>query len=797
MRSLYSPIGFVSLIIGIIIFCPCVKGFAEDIEIDLGGGTTATQKISFTPSTSSTKASSSAFKNAATESSAKDTVPKPSSVSTQVLKALKDSVVNQISLNPGDEGPEVSIIGTNLPSPIISKISTQKLLVKFQKTHLKIPKEIQGDNITINRIRSSSHTGNVAWIVLDLIKLDNWEMNKTPSGFLLTLKSKEKKELSESKEVGKPSSVGNDGATEKKLYSRLIDLSLSSFDKGEKIVFTSDGPSKYTIRKLSQPEKLIIRFNNTKLEVAEKIRKQLPLNSQSQKGGLLSLELRQIGPAFSPISEAVLTLATSTTYQVDRDLNQVVITLRSNPAEEKMVGKKGNLNQLISMDVEAADINAVVKTLASESGFEVDFVSGPLNGVVNEKFKDIPLKTALATLLSPGNYDFEVQGNTLRIGPQANLKASKLIMPHVTEILNPSGGMLPAQFDSLVRNFISPTNAINSVVDPSRNVLILNGTPSDVEDYKRAVKDLKLDEGSNNDRITRIVRLNYADADNIKIVLKPYLSPTGTVQVLQQKLIIWESAANMGVLLELIKELDRKTPQVLIESSIIEIDDEKDLAAGINWSATRNVGDPTINSTFNNPPAASGGFLPGNFAFGTIKNGLNINATISALESHKKGKIISRPRIATASGVAAEIQTTENVVITTITNTLSNGVNQQTITASQLALPIDLKVTPRITDDGRITTIINAQITSQTGPAPSGSNGLPPTSVQTANTTITTKNGETIVIGGLVREVLQDNVNGIPLLSSLPIIGTLFQEHDRTNRKVELVIFITPTLLED
>ncbi|MFI5205504.1 MAG: type IV pilus secretin PilQ, partial [Candidatus Paceibacterales bacterium] len=101
-----------------------------------------------------------------------------------------------------------------------------------------------------------------------------------------------------------------------------------------------------------------------------------------------------------------------------------------------------------------------------------------------------------------------------------------------------------------------------------------------------------------------------------------------------------------------------------------------------------------------------------------------------------------------------------------------------------------------ITDDGRITTIINASITSQTGSA-QGQGAPPPTSVQTATTTITTKNGETIVIGGLVRELAQDTINGIPLLSSLPIIGTLFQEHEKTNRKVELVIFITPTLLED
>ena len=257
-------------------------------------------------------------------------------------------------------------------------------------------------------------------------------------------------------------------------------------------------------------------------------------------------------------------------------------------------------------------------------------------------------------------------------------------------------------------------------------------------------------------------------------------------------LVIWETASNMGVLLELIKELDHKLPQVLIESSIVEVDNENDLNLGVEWNVNRNVGDPTVNASLLSPTILSAGSI----AFGTVKSGLNISATLQALEVRNKGKIISRPRIATASGVAAEINEIENVVVTTETDNVANtGFITKTFTNTNFPLPIDLKVTPRISDDGRITTVILASITSQTGPA--SSTGLPPTNVQTATTTITTKNGETIVIGGLVREVAQENINGIPLLSSIPIIGTLFQQKVKTNRKEELIIFITPTLLED
>ena len=81
----------------------------------------------------------------------------------------------------------------------------------------------------------------------------------------------------------------------------------------------------------------------------------------------------------------MLTVLPGTTNQIDRDLNQVIVTLAAPPIlQQNATEKKGNLNQLVSMELESADLNAVVKTLADESGFDVDFVSGPLVGVVNE-----------------------------------------------------------------------------------------------------------------------------------------------------------------------------------------------------------------------------------------------------------------------------------------------------------------------------------------------------------------------------------------------------------------------------
>lgn len=773
------------------------SSWANDIEIDLGGAQTPTLKVSPTPIEASVENKSTSQQKSDAEISGDTGASFEKSSASSKLENTSPKI-NQVVLTAEGKGARISFEGQNLSKPLIDKLSSKKFLLKFPKTTLSIPARLNEKDEVVKDIRSSMHS-NTAWIVLDVTSIKKWNLEKTDTGYALLLNETQNSNQT-SEELVVPQPTPNaDGNGEKGLYARLIDASLKPSDNSIKLVLTSDSPSKYMVRKLSQPEKIIIHFFNTKLEITDKLKNFKNDDAALKKGGLLSLEFRQIGPSFSPISEAMLTVLPGTIHQIDRDLNQVVITLTAPPIAQKPIEKKGNLNQLVSMDLENADLNAVIKMLAGEGGFDLDLVSGPVSGVVNEKYKDVPLKSALADLLGPGSYAYEVQGNTLRVGPQAILTSTKAILPHVTELIAPSGGMTPQQFDQLVRPLLGPGNAVSFETDPIRNMVILSGTISDIEDYKRAIRDLKLDESTESNRITRVVKLNYADPVSMTGILSSYLTPVGKIQVSGYKLVVWETAANMGTLLELVNELDRKPPQVLIESNIVEIDNEADLNLGVQWNLSKTTGDPTVTGTFLAPPSSNvqSANGPGQIQFGTIKAGVNISATLEALESHKKGKIISRPRIATTNGQMGEISEIENVIITSTTTTLvpNAGVSITTV-FTNLPLPIDLKVTPRITDEGTITNDIAVSITSQTGPA-QGAGAPPPTSVQTATTRINTKNGETIVIGGLVRENVQEITNGIPILSSLPIIGSLFEEKDRQNRKEELVIFITPTLLED
>ncbi len=750
---------------------------AETIDIDLGGSPSASSPASPKPTQPAAQ---------------KPTARKPA-VSTTV-KSIVDSIV---VLEEGDE-TRVELTGRKVSKPVFRK-APGKYILDFPGTSVaaSLP---AGAGLAVS-VRKGVQPGGVYRVVADAPKALNGRLEEMENGFALILSGKKtvaaktaSGSVDEAVAVTKdPKAAGDKAAAkanmEKSIFNRLIGMSMKQTESGVKVVLTADGPVKYTVRKLARPEKLVVRLHGTKLDIKEKTVTHKPGDPALTKGGLLMVESREIGSRLAPIAEIMLTLQPHTIHQIAQDLNQVVVTLNA-PAEDKAVEKVGSLNKTVSVDLEDADLNVVLKALGTEAGYDVDMLTG-VTGTVQQRLKNVPLKHALAVLLAPGGYDYEVQGNLLRIGTTTQLRATKGIMPQVMEIIYP-GNMTPASLNTLVRSVLPASNAVLTTMDTTRNALILKGTAADVEQYKRTMRDLKLD-SNESDRITRIVKMNYADPVAISSILTAYLTPQGRIQTdtRNQSLVIWEAASNMGVLLELIKELDVRLPQVLIESSIVEVSTEKAASLGLQWTANKTTsGDPSISANALLEPSDFAGSL----IIGTVRGGFNINATLRALETSTDSRVLSRPRVATASGVAASISTSETVVYTTMTQTVSEGVVTNTQVINQLSLPINLNVTPRIAEDGRITTQVSATIQSVSGPPVAG---VPPTSTQTANTTITVKNGDTIVIGGLMRDIMTDSVRRIPLLGSLPLLGTLFRSKESTHRKVELIIFITPTLLED
>ena len=185
----------------------------------------------------------------------------------------------------------------------------------------------------------------------------------------------------------------------------------------------------------------------------------------------------------------------------------------------------------------------------------------------------------------------------------------------------------------------------------------------------------------------------------------------------------------------------------------------------------------------------------GALTLGRVTNNYILNATITAAASQGKAKILSDPKIATLNNQPASINVTTQVPYVT-SNVSATGAQTQTVT--YITTGIKLTVTPSINADGRILLVINPSV-SQPSATAAGSTqtGAPAIDNRDATTTVLVRDGETIVIGGLISDSMSDTISKIPLLGDIPILGWLFKKKSKTRVRNELLIFVTTRVLPD
>jgi type IV pilus assembly protein PilQ len=158
-------------------------------------------------------------------------------------------------------------------------------------------------------------------------------------------------------------------------------------------------------------------------------------------------------------------------------------------------------------------------------------------------------------------------------------------------------------------------------------------------------------------------------------------------------------------------------------------------------------------------------------------------------------KVIASPMITTTNNVTATIFSNTEVPYTTTNTILSNGGAAATNSVVNfLAIPTTLSITPRINSDDTITLSLAPTISSEGAIA---SNGVPVVNTSSVTTTRTVKNGDTMVLGGLISDTESNTRTGIPILMDLPIIGNIFRNRNRSVSDNELLIFVTPTIIGD
>lgn len=304
---------------------------------------------------------------------------------------------------------------------------------------------------------------------------------------------------------------------------------------------------------------------------------------------------------------------------------------------------------------------------------------------------------------------------------------------------------------------------------------------------------------------TRIFRLKYIPANEAKSIVEPILPQGSKIEILSRKGSEksggWEEMVEVStypVALErierLISDIDRPRPLVEIEAKIIEtsIRDEKKLGLDFPDYYSLKLGDlEGENGEFN---LGSWPIDAGRWSWGRMSVG-EVEMLLDMLIRDGKSDLVSNPRVTTLSNKEAEIEVSTTIPVQTLNRLTDAGIVQDIVSFQDLDVTINLKVTPRVGPDSTITLDVSSNVEEITGYTGPSDNQRPITSRRSVTSSVTVKAGESLGLGGLMKEVEHRTIEKFPVLGSIPLLGLLFQHHTTSVEKTDLIILITPKIV--
>lgn len=425
-----------------------------------------------------------------------------------------------------------------------------------------------------------------------------------------------------------------------------------------------------------------------------------------------------------------------------------------NNAPKTFTGRK------ISLDFQDVEIRTILQILAKESGMNI-VASDSVNGKMTLSLKDVPWDQALDLVMQARNLDMRQQGNIVNIAPRDELLAKDKAFLQAEKDIADLGALYSQNFQLKYKN---------------------------VEEFRS------------------ILRLDNANTTGNRNTL---VSGRGSVLIdpATNTLIVTDTRSVIEKFRKLIDELDVPAQQVMIEARIVEAADGFSRDLGVKFGATgrKKLKNETsafgwgVNSGFgggdkweaqtkiNLPVAAAANSIS---LVRAISSGA-LNLELSASESLSKTKTLANPRVLTQNRKEAKIESGYEIPFTVTT---ASGGGNSTNTELKKAV-LGLTVTPNITPDGQIimTVKINKDSPAQCA---SGNNTILCISTKSLNTQAMVENGGTLIVGGIYEENNGNTLTKVPLLGDIPVIGNLFKTRGKKTDRRELLIFITPRIID-
>jgi type IV pilus assembly protein PilQ len=287
---------------------------------------------------------------------------------------------------------------------------------------------------------------------------------------------------------------------------------------------------------------------------------------------------------------------------------------------------------------------------------------------------------------------------------------------------------------------------------------------------------------------TRIVAISYANAEEMSKAVEKTLTKRGHIEVDKRTnaLLVTDIDERLDQAESMIRSLDTRTPQVEIVARLVDVDVSATRDLGIKWGVHgMDIMDAGVSENFDMNAADVNG-PAGVVRIGTVKAFGSIEATLQMLETQNKANIISNPRITTVNNREASVVVGKQIPLI-VQDFAGNAVTQMT------TIGIKLNVTPHINVGNKITMDVHPEVSDLA--AQSTVQGGIIINTTMADTRVMVNDGETAVIGGLIRSNESTTKRGVPILMDIPLIGALFRSSSTTTAKRELLIFVTPKIL--
>jgi general secretion pathway protein D len=518
---------------------------------------------------------------------------------------------------------------------------------------------------------------------------------------------------------------------------------------------------------------------------------------------------------------------------------------------------------LVSLDFVNAELGDVLKALAIQSGANI--ITAPdVKGTVTVSLTRLTVEESLNLITRLSGYRYEKIDNTYVVGTEESLKAFRASA-------EPVAAPKPRTVEALTFKVAKPTDIATYLsarfpelkVTPSgekdATYLLIEGDAETVERAREAAYAFEQQLTGSVEIVTEVYRVKYADSRDLARIVTQLVpgvavslgpdallsrggaggsggaggqqgemtggeTPSATAQQMgapmqgggataaqaaqpPNLLVLVGTAREVLRALELLRKVDVKQPQVIIEAKVLDVSEGSLKSLGLSWGFLQsgevrrldregNAPFPIGDKRF--PTQQSGGFnRDGQLGldFNFVKKPIDFSVTLNALAEDRRNRLLASPRVATLDGRPATIFIGDEVNYVKLIQQTPQGANVQT---DSVQAGIILRVLPRVHEDNSITLHIQPEVSVITGflEVPGGGR-LPQLARRNTDTTIRVNNGETVVIGGLIREADIKTIQRVPLLGDLPFLGYLFRRTNSNREKSEIIITLTVRVLDN